>query len=364
MRRRFPIPDPWVFLAFLLLAVYPLVPGLNESIRGVIDDSLGRGLTTLFIYAILALALHLVVGDAGMFHLGIGAFFGVGAYLAGILMVKVPSYPFQIHWVAAVFLGGVGAALLGVFLCAPTLRLRGDYLALVTLGFGEVIRFTMRNLDEVTAGTMGLRPIPPPKIPGIQERLWSSDFQYYYFFCLFFLIVTYILVMNLERSRLGRAWVALREDELAASCMGMDTARLKLAAFTLGMFIAGVAGALYSLRIQDTADPDFYGFNISIIILSCLILGGLGSRQGVLLGVLLIVGYNNIVADIADKKMQKHLPLESPFLKFGFWKMLAFGMVLVLVMRFRPRGLLPASREDLSQNQVEKAAPTANGALP
>jgi branched-chain amino acid transport system permease protein len=358
MRRRCPIPDPWVFLAFALLAAYPLVPGLNEAIRGVIDDSLGRGLTTLFIYGVLALALHLVVGDAGLFHLGLGAFFGVGAYTAGILMVRVPSYPFQIGWPFALLAAGAVTAGLGVLLCAPTLRLRGDYLALVTLGFGEVIHFTMRNLDEITAGTKGLRPVPPPSFPGVAAADWSADFKPFYFFCLAFLVLTYVLVMNLERSRVGRAWVALREDELAASCMGMNTARLKLGAFALGMFLAGLAGALYTLRFQDTADPDFYGFNISIIVLACLILGGLGSRQGVLLGVLLIVGYNNIVAEIADRKLQTNLPMESPYLKFGFWKMLAFGLVLVLVMRFRPRGLLPASREEPG------GRPAAGGAAP
>jgi branched-chain amino acid transport system permease protein len=349
MLRRLPFPDPWVFLAFLALIAYPLIPGLNESIRGVIDDSLGQRLTTLFIYAVLALSLHVVVGDAGQFHIGIGAFFGVGAYIAGIVMVKVPSYPFQIGWAPAILLAGIGSAALGVLLCAPTLRLRGDYLALVTLGFGEVIRFTMRNLDEITAGTKGLRPIPPPKIPGL-DLDWTTEFQPFYFFCLAFLILTYILVMNIERSRLGRAWVALREDELAASCMGMNTARLKLGAFALGMFLAGVAGSLYTIRFQDTADPDSYGFQVSIVTLSALILGGLGSRQGVLLGVLLIIGYNNIVADIADRKLSKVLPSESPFLKFGFWKLFAFGLVLVLVMRFRPDGLLRATREDLSLN--------------
>jgi branched-chain amino acid transport system permease protein len=359
MRRRLPIPDLWVFVAFLALAVYPLVPGLNEAIRSLIDDSLGRGLTTLFIYAMLALSLHIVVGDAGLFHLGVGAFFGVGAYIAGILMVKVPSYPFQINWMLAMLLAGAGSALLGTILCAPTLRLRGDYLALVTLGFGEVIRFTIRNLDEITAGTMGLRPISPPKLPLIPDNLWTQDFKMFYYLCLVFLVLTYILVMNLERSQLGRAWVALREDDLAASCMGIKTARLKLGAFALGMFLAGVAGSLYTIRFQDTADPDFYSFNLSIVILSCVILGGLGSRQGVLVGVLLIVGYNNIVAEIADKKLQRILPMDSPFLKFGFWKMLAFGMVLVLVMRFRPKGLLPASRED---SQVVNRRGEASGA--
>jgi branched-chain amino acid transport system permease protein len=362
MPRRFPIPDPWVFLVFLLLAAYPLIPGLNEIIRGFIDDSLGRGLTTLFIYGILALALHMVVGNAGLFHLGIGAFFGVGAYITGILMVKVQSYPFQINWVGAMVLSGIGTAALGILLAAPTLRLRGDYLALVTLGFGEVIRFSIRNLDEITAGTKGLRPIPSPAIPGINDVEWTTEFKYYYFFCLAFLVLTYILVMNVERSRLGRSWVALREDELAASCMGINTARLKLAAFALGMFLAGVAGSLYAIRIQDTADPDFYSFNISIIILSCLILGGLGSRKGVLLGVLLIVGYNNIGMDILDRKLQRILPSETPFFKFGFWKLLAFGMVLVLVMRFRPKGLLPASREDHLQNVAGSIAASDTGA--
>lgn len=336
---------PWVAVAFVLLAAYPLIPGLNEIVRGVLDTSLGARLTTLFIYAVLALALHMVVGNAGMFHLGIGAFFGIGAYITGILMVRVPSYPFQIGFLPALVLAGAGAATVGLLLSGPTLRLRGDYLALVTLGFGEVIRFTLRNLEGITAGTKTLSPIPPPSVPGVSEGAWSADFEPFYYLCLAFLVLTYVLVVNLERSRLGRAWVALREDELASSCMGLNTARLKLAAFGLGTCLAGVAGCLYAVRQGNTADPDFYGFNTSIVVLSCLILGGLGSRQGVLLGVLLVVGYDNIFADVADRKLQKYLASDSPFLKFGFWKMAAFGLVLVLVMRFRPQGLVPESRE-------------------
>ena len=338
-------------ISFALLLAYPFIPGLNESVRGVLETSLGDRLTELFIYGILALGLHLVVGNAGMFHLGIGASFGIGAFVTGILMVKVPAYPFQIQFIPAMLLAGVASAIVGILLAAPTLRLRGDYLALVTLGFGEVIRFTLRNLQEITGGTRPLTPVPPPSLPGIDDNAWRGEFEPFYLFCLAFLILTWVLITNLERSRLGRAWVALREDELAASCMGINTARLKLAAFALGSFIAGGTGAIIALKQGTTGDPDFYGFNISINVLSCLILGGLGNRNGVLLGVVLIFGFDKIFADVADKFIQRNLATTSPFLQFGFWKMFAFGLVLVLVMRFRPSGLLSASRE--------KAAPPA-----
>ncbi len=335
---------PWDLIAVGLLAMLPLIPGLVTGIDRALKVPIGSELTTLFIMAILALGLNVVVGYTGLLHLGIGAFFGIGAYTTGILMV--PSYPFQVSFPVAIVAATLTAAAAGVLLASPTLRLRGDYLALVTLGFGEVVKFAIKNLYEITNGTKGLNPIPPPKLPGLDAD-WSADYRYYYFLSLFVLFVVLIVLRNIENSRMGRAWVALREDELAATCMGLDTTKLKLAAFALGAGLAGLAGCLYVVKLGNTADPEAYGFNRSIIALCCLILGGLGNRTGVLLGVFLVLGFDNILAPVADKYMQSLRPTGAEvkdYTTFSFWRLMVFGLALILAMRFRPAGLLPAKR--------------------
>jgi branched-chain amino acid transport system permease protein len=265
----------------------------------------------------------------------------------------------------AVIVAFAAAALISVATSAPILRLRGDYLALVTLGFGEVARFTLRNLEEITNGTKGLNPIPQPEVPGLKGD-WSADYRYYYYLALLVLAMTLLLLRNIENSRLGRAWIALREDELATTCMGLNTARLKLAAFALGAGLAGLAGALYALRLGNTADPDTYSFQRSITILCCLILGGLANRSGVILGVILVYGFDGILAPAADRYIQqfKLNPSGSPFLTFSSYRLMVFGLALILVMRFRPAGLFPAKRvkaelqinDPPSQPEIQKGA--------
>ena len=306
--------------------------------------------------------MNVVVGYTGMLHLGIAAFFGIGAYITGIL--TVPAYPFQFGFVAALVLSTAGAALAGVLLGAPTLRLRGDYVAIVTLGFGEVTRFTLRNLEEITAGTRGLNPVPPPQLPaifatplawlGIQPD-WSLDYRLFYYLALGLLLVVVLLLRNLERSRLGRAWVAIREDELAATCMGINAARVKLSAFALGCGLAGMAGCLYATTLTSTAGPDAFDFNRSIIMLCCVILGGLGSIRGTLLGVLLLIGFDNVVAPVLDGLIQRgqHQPDGNPLLTFSNWKLMIFGLALILMMRFRPEGLLPSRQVEAELHAEE-----------
>jgi len=345
----------WMVLPFAFLVAYPFLP----------DATANRGMqfVALIVFGVLTLGLNVVVGYTGLLHLGIAAFFGIGAYITGIL--TVPMFPFGYSFLPVFLLSALGAAILGVVTTAPTLRLRGDYLALVTLGFGLITTYAIRNLDNITDGTKGLNPISPKLLPWVDDpdltkykeygngwgRRWS-DYPYFYFLCLGILALITILLGNLERSRLGRAWVAMREDELASSCMGLNPARLKLAAIALGAGIAGAAGSLWAVSLKTTGNPQTFDFNTSMIALCCLILGGLGNRPGVLVGVALLMGFDRILAPMLDTEVQKD-SIQSLFpewmrgktyLKVSGWKLILFGFVLILMMRLRPEGLLPAAR--------------------
>ncbi|HTN77011.1 MAG TPA: branched-chain amino acid ABC transporter permease, partial [Pirellulaceae bacterium] len=267
---------PTEYLILGCLALFPLAPFAGE---------LGSQLTNLLIFALLALGLNVVVGYTGLLHLGIAAFFGIGAYVTGILTIQ--GYPFQTGFYLAAVAATLISGLAGLILGAPTLRLRGDYLALVTLGFGEVVRFSLRNLEAITGGTRGLNPIPAPSLPGLSQQVFISDYRPFFFLTLAILTLVVWLLRGLEHSRLGRAWVAIREDELAASCMGINVTRAKLMAFAVGSALAGLAGCLYATKLSTTASPDAYDFNRSIMMLCCIILGGLGSIRGTLIGVLI-----------------------------------------------------------------------------
>ena len=330
----------WIpeIIALVALAIFPLIPGTG---------GLGGQLGNIFIFAILALGLNVVVGQTGLLHLGIAAFFGIGAYIIGILTAS-PTYPFQLDFLIALGIATVGSAAVGLLLGAPVLRLRGDYLALVTLGFGEVVRFSLRNLEEITNGTRGLGPIPPPAFTqwvGLNLN-WAQDYRPFFYLNLVFLAIVVVVLRNLERSKLGRAWTAIREDELAATCMGINAARTKLAAFAVGAAVAGLAGGLYATRLGNTAQPDAYDFNRSIIMLCCIILGGLGSIRGTLVGVLILVGFDNILAPWLDGLAQRYdiNPQNYALLTFSNWRLMIFGLALILMMRFRPEGLLPSAR--------------------
>lgn len=344
----------WLVAGCLLAVIgYPLIPGLENQLFQWLGRSLGSELTNLFIFALVALGLNVIVGYTGQLHLGIAAFFGIGAYITGI--VTVAAFPFQWGFTAAVILSALGAAAWGAIMGAPTLRLRGDYVAIVTLGFGEVVRFTLRNLEEITNGTRGLNPVPPPPLPAPLATVvswlgivpdWSRDYRLFYYLALAFVLFAIVLLRNLERSRLGRAWIAVREDDLAASCMGINTARVKLSAFALGSALAGVGGCLYATNLTSTASPDYFDFNRSIIMLCCIILGGLGSLRGTLLGVLLIFGFDNVISPVLDHMIQQANinPTGNPLLVFNNWRLMIFGLALILMMRFRPDGLLPMRR--------------------
>ncbi len=330
------IPTEYLILA--CLALFPL---------GAYASELGSQLTNLLIFAILALGLNVVIGNTGLLHLGIAAFFGIGAYVTGILTIE--GYPFQVGFYVAAAISTLMAALAGLMLGAPTLRLRGDYLALVTLGFGEVVRFSLRNWEEITGGTRGLNPIPPPWLPGVSPSTFVSDYRPFFYLTLVILTGVVIVLRNLENSRTGRAWVAIREDELAAACMGINVTRAKLAAFAVSAALAGLAGCLYATKLSTTADPQAYDFNRSIIVLCCMILGGLGSIRGTLVGVLILIGFDTVLAPAFDRYLQS-LDFNAegyPFLTFSNWRLMIFGLALILMMRLRPEGLLPSKRVQL-----------------
>jgi branched-chain amino acid transport system permease protein len=338
----------WVPIFFALLAVYPFLP--------FAEASRGEQFTILFVYALLGLGLNVVIGYTGLLHLGIAAFFGIGAYTAGILTVSF--FPFQQSFLVAALAATVAAALAGVVTTAPILRLRGDYLALVTLGFGLIVLYAIRNLDAITDGTKGLSPIKAGPLPGVSANVDLSDWKlnsewntqwykypYLYFVTLAVLGLIMLLLRNLERSRLGRGWVALREDELAASCMGLNPARLKLAAIAVGAGIAGLAGAFYVIALSTTGNPDFFDFTLSMIMVCCVILGGLGNRAGVLLGVFLLIGFDRILTNDLDNWIQQNIGVGGKnYLKVSGWRLFIFGIVLIVMMRFRPAGLIPEAR--------------------
>ena len=344
----------WPWFAVAALAVVPFLPGKDAAIYG-------EQLTPIFIYAILALGLNVVVGQVGVLHLGIAAFFGIGAYVAGILSVR--QFPFQQSFLVVTVAAILVSATIGIVTTAPILRLRGDYLALVTMGFGLIAVYIFTNLENITNGTKGLNPVSPQLLAGYDPNLddwrfrpsWAKTWRRYphfYFLCLGMLMAVSMFLWAVERSRLGRSWVALREDELAASCMGLNTARLKLTAIAMGAGLAGLAGALYAVFANTTTEPRTYDFNQSMIMLCCIILGGLGSRSGVVLGVFLLIGFDQVLTPILDNYVQKEETQKQfpaflqgqPYIKMSMWKLGIFGMVLILMMRFRPAGLIPETR--------------------
>lgn len=335
------LSGPWPILA--VLAVLPLV---------VANTALVTQATTILAFALLALGLHVVVGYTGALHLGIAGFFGIGAFTAGILMTE--NYPFRFWFGPAALAAMAMAALAGFVLATPTLRLRGDYLAIVTLGFGEVVKVSLKNMENITRGKQTLNLIPRPVELSSQPYLEALSM---YFIAFALVVLAVLLLLNLERSRLGRAWIAIREDELAATSMGVQTARSKLIAFAIGSALAGLAGAVYVTNLTNTSDPDSsYEFNTSIITLCCLILGGLGGIRGTLLGVVILQGLDAILIPRIDELIAIASPNAPELLRLKSWRLMVFGLSLILMMRFRPEGLLPAGRTRLELHEHEESA--------
>ena len=311
-----PMPLRWgaYALLFVLALWLPSVPGLAD-VMSPQSSWVGILVYPIGLYIVMALGLNVVVGYAGLLDLGYIAFFAIGAYSVAVLGGEF-DWPF---WPA--FLVGVALSMVaGLLLGAPTLRLRGDYLAIVTLGFGEIIRVTARNTDWL-GGPRGITGIPrPPAIGGLEFGGLKPEAYWYLIVVLIFLVI--VLAKRLERSRVGRAWAAIREDEDAAELMGVPTLRFKLAAFFIGAGIAGAGGAVFASK-QGAIVPDNFLFILSALILAAVVLGGSGNIPGVILGAFLI-GW-----------------LPERFRDFVEWRQLVFGAALVLIMIFRPEGLLP-----------------------
>jgi len=286
----------------LFLVVFPVFT--NDYYRDV--------MTITGMYIVLALGLNIVVGQAGLLNLGYVAFYAIGAYTYAIL-----STSYGLSFWPGMVLGALVAACFAVLLGAPTLKLRGDYFAIVTLGLGEITRIVLNNWDRMTGGPNGIAKINRPVIAGY---MFHTTLDYYYLI-LVIVIITIFTMHRLISSRIGRAWIAIREDEVAAEAMGINTYRLKLLAFVLGSAWAGLTGVFFAAKMAFVS-PESFTFFESVLILCMVVLGGMGSIPGIILGSVLLIGLPEVFRDFQD------------------YRMLAFGAALVLMMIFRPQGLL------------------------
>lgn len=276
-------------------------------------------MTTALMYVVLGLGLNIVVGLAGLLDLGYVAFYAVGAYSYALL-----NHHFHLGFWAALPVGGLLAALFGILLGFPVLRLRGDYLAIVTLGFGEIIRLILENWNEFSMGPSGIAGIERPSLWGLELSLPQSII-YIYYLMIGFVLFTVFVVNRLQNSRLGRAWIALREDEIACQAMGIDKAKTKLVAFSLGAFWAGMIGVIFAAK-TTFVNPASFTFIESAIILSIVVLGGMGSIVGVMIGALILILLPEYLRPLSE------------------FRMLAFGAIMVIMMVFRPQGLIANAR--------------------
>jgi branched-chain amino acid transport system permease protein len=319
----------------------------------VINSALGLGweakAVPIALFIILALGLNVVVGFAGLLDLGYAAFFAIGAYTIAFLTSAQSPIPWvaegnQVNFFVAMLISTAVAALFGVLLGAPTLRLRGDYLAIVTLGFGEIVPLVIRNTPEVTKGTQGMNPIGYPEMPGV---VFGADPIPWYYLIVAVLLLSVVITSRLRTSRIGRAWAAMREDEVAAASMGVNLVTTKLFAFSLGASFSGFAGSIWASYLQVIA-PEQFDFSVSIFVLCMIILGGLGNIGGVIAGGLLLGGVDRILfewisgivhgigAAINNQDLQ--------FMDVSNSRLLLFGIALVAMMIVRPEGLFPSAR--------------------
>ena len=346
-------------VAFALAGIALLVLPLLLQATG--SNSWARIVDLALLYVLLALGLNIVVGYAGLLDLGYIAFYAVGAYMYGLLAsphladtfpaIKA-MFPDGLHlnvWLVMLAAATV-AGVVGMILGAPTLKLRGDYLAIITLGFGEIIRIFMLNLDRpvnITNGPKGLAQIDPLTVFGfnmgqrhtLEIGDWSYTFQpvtlYYYLF-LFFVLMSVVLSYRLQDSRIGRAWMAIREDEIAAKAMGLNTRNLKLLAFGMGATFGGMSGVLFS-SFQRFVSPESFSLMESVMVVAMVVLGGIGHIPGVIMGALMLAGLPELLRHLPDLSYVTGGRLGPEVLR-----QLLIALAMVVVMLLRPKGLWPS----------------------
>ena len=346
----------------LLVIAYPWIDGLLE-LRFMNE------VIPVIIFILMALGLNIVVGYAGLLDLGYAAFFAIGAYATGL--VASPQLGIDIGFWLAIWVAAGVAAIFGLILGAPTLPLRGDYLAIVTLGFGEIVPIAVNNLDkfslyilgqpifvdfDLTGGPRGINPISRPWLPGIGEFTPANPIPWYYLI-LIILAGSIFFISRLRGSRIGRAWMAMREDELAAASMGINIVQTKLMAFSMGATFSGFAGAFYGAYVSAIF-PTSFAFDVSVMLLCMVILGGMGNIYGVILGGLIIQLADRLflpqlgqlvqkLGELSDSALFKELNFASDF------RLLLFGLTLVVMMNVRPEGLVPSAERRAELHDAE-----------
>ncbi len=312
---------PLMLLGLLIVLILPLVLNQMGNYYAV------RVIGLVGIYCILGVGLNITIGYTGLLDLGYIAFYAVGAYTAAIL--SIAGFSFWLGLPIVMLVGGAIRLGLG----APVLRLRGDYLAIVTLGFGEIVRLVLINLEKVTNGPKGL--------PRVGEKITEVNFLsfrlteniHFYYLILAFLLIAIFISYRLEHSRLGRALIAIREDELAATLSGVNVARTKAVAFVISGIVGAVAGDIY-VHWNQFVSPESFTFWESVLLVSMLVIGGIGNVRGILLGVVLLVAIPEVLRST----------LGTAFVDY---RMLTFGLLMVVIIIFRPQGLLPSRRRAL-----------------
>lgn len=300
-------------IVYPLLAVLILVlPYISPS------QYILRIVTMIGVYTILSLSLGLVTGYAGQVSLGHAAFYAIGAYVSALVSIN-----FNLNFFITAPIAAVAAGLCGLLLGLPTRRLSGTYLAITTMGFCEVVRMVLLNWQSVTNGPLGVQKIPKPSFFGIQLSLANSGL---YYLMLVLLVITTVATVAIIRSKMGRALMAIREDELAATMMGIKTTVYKVVAFIISAFFSGLAGAFYAHMIRFI-DPNTFTFDTSIMILSIVILGGMGTISGMFLGSGILVSFPEVLRFLQE------------------YRFVVYGVVLVIMMRFRPQGIMGGQKK-------------------
>jgi branched-chain amino acid transport system permease protein len=384
LRERLQTPE-WRRAGVVALALAAFAFPLIDTNDGDIDAA-----ANALAFAILALGLNIVVGFAGLLDLGYAAFFAIGAYTYGIFAsyqvqpewssfwepfqflglvarLSTGTGPDHVHFTVSFWLmlpvSAVVAAFFGVLFGAPTLRLKGDYLAIVTLGFGEIVPIVARNTPYLTNGAQGLNGVASPSLFGYGFGVKSAP---YYYLGLLLIVFLIFVSVRLKESRIGRAWMAIREDEIAAEAMGINRTKLKLLAFGVGAAFAGMTGTFYVAKLQ-TATPEMFGFPVSVMILVMIVLGGMGSIAGVVLGTLIL----QLLQSWFLQDLTQWVHMLGRFTGISFleqldfvqWIELIFGIILVFMMLYRREGLIPAHRAVAALSLAEQTAVPSRGGI-